>query len=248
MSTVSKVPNDGSVTRVLSSSRGDVIGKAMAFMLAQYTSLQEDLDFQIATIGERNATKKLWNNQLSNINKLLQSPEFVGKKTEDGVTLYVKAEEMPYKDYAVVKDAEGNVSLQPAPKDESNMVSKDELVKIYGAPGSDPQAALEHYVDLRSARDNARKIGDTETYNALDAQMKSLEQNVCGYRVKISAQQLNKQLDVVRTSIDDLNADGQIDTLRMSDLFSKSNAKIEQLSKILSSVNETSQKIISSMA
>jgi hypothetical protein len=260
MSTVTQVPYDNSVTRVLGSSGSDVMGKAMAVLLTQYMSLQDDLKTQIDSIEERNATKGLWNQQLSNINKLLQSKEFMGKKTTDEVELTIKAEDLPYQDYAVVKDADGNLSLQPTSTDKSNMVSDKDLQPIYGVPGTDAATAAqslpaledERSLLLFETRPAVPLSPETATKQAriaeLNAQIDALKNGpVVGYKVKITAEQLNRQLDTVRNSIDALNTDGQIDMLRVSDLFSKANTKVEQVSKILSSADDTADKIISSM-
>jgi hypothetical protein len=254
MTAISPVSSNGSVTSLFATSNGDVMAKAIAVLMTRYESLKGDLATQIADLETRNATKRLWNEQLLKLNRLTEEVAAAGKESNQKVEVYVSAADLPYKDYKVSTTPGGEPRLVPTTTDAANQLCVgDDCVPIYGLAGSDPKtaAATQNSLTLQKIALAQRRVSVAEPspeFAKLVVAAASMTHapgtTIVGYKIKISADQLKAATDSVRTQIDSLNTENEIGMLRLNDTFGKSNLALEQMGKLLNGQNETATKLL----
>jgi hypothetical protein len=245
MTAVSSVSSNNSVASLLASSSGDIMAKAMAVLMTRYDSLKGDLATQIADIESRNATKRLWNDQLVKLNKMMEDVAAAGKESSKTVEIYVSAEDFPYKDYRATTGPDGTPQLVPTSTADSNkLCTGDNCVPVYDLADAAAKVGVAQLVGEAKAAE--LRLKDPLLAHFVDASKAGVvaTREPLGYNIKVSADQLKAATDNVRAQLDNLNTENEVGMLRLNDTFSKSNLALEQMGKLLNGQNETASKLL----
>jgi hypothetical protein len=203
----------------------------MLAMLERLNSLNADLRAQIDEIKQRNTLKKLWNEKLQQLNDLMTKVAAAGKNSNEKVSVDVPLDELPFKDYTLTVGPDGEPRLTPTDCSYDNMMTTN-YVYQYTVGG---------VVKTTSEQDFAKVKNET---GCTEANPVGPRGEFIGYRLSISADMLKSQIDNVRSKIDSLNTDGELATLRLNDLVSKTQLATEQTSKISQKRHETAASVI----
>jgi hypothetical protein len=199
-----------------------------AFMLAmieRIESLSCDLRAQIGEIQQRNTLKKLYASKLEQLQQMQAQVSAQRPSSDnDAKEIDVAAADFPWIDYAEVQREDGSCDLEPVNQQGSNEVTTDFRYNIVDSNGC------------------ARTVAQ----DWLSAVQPELDQGgtLQGYRLRVTESQIKNAIEHVKTKMDALNTDGEIATLRLNDLISKTQLATEQASKISQKRHDGLESII----
>jgi hypothetical protein len=243
MTSVGAVTGSPMIADISCNTSLDFEGALMLALIERISSLDGDLRAQADDIKSRNQLKKLFNEKLSELDRLMSQAE--NKRGDGGnVTIDVAADEFPYQEYEVSTGPDGTRTLVPTTMEADNEVTKDFQYRFSLNEPANPNVLNEL---LSKCRPNCEPGAPAYTYEngvftttnqdfaAYVAQYVNGSPppaTFVGYRLKVSPDALAKQAENLKTKIDGLNTDGELATLRLNDLMNKAQLSTQLASNL----------------